>query len=240
MSLAEQIKQIVDEHVLKFINQISIQFQLDTNRLTQIWKNDLNDTEVIPSQSSNILTTTTKTGCPYVFVKGGKKNQACGLKPKDNSNYCSRHQKSEEQKHPKKEIKPISTKVCAKPRIVLQRKKEIGNKLYHTETGFVFDSPTQRTVIGKCIDSEIVPLNETDLKTCDKWHLEYQKQIPETDTRPVQDIIKQMYMTNQEPITENKHTSGDENDEDLEDEDEDLEDEDEDLEDEDEDEDLEG
>jgi predicted DNA-binding WGR domain protein len=118
-------------------------------------------------------------GCPYMFIKGAKQDQTCGAKTKAGNVYCSRHKKYEgtDQKErksspdPKRNtVKPKSkSRSPVKERQRVLRKNRTFDKLWHPDTGLVFKSAKERSVIGKCVDDKIVNLTEEDIDECRKW-----------------------------------------------------------------------
>ena len=114
--------------------------------------------------------------CIYVFSKGDKKSQICGVKTKDSS-YCTKHKKYQDKETVEKVLKP-TVKTTEKPReksvkIVLVKHKTL-EKLYHPESNLVFKSNKERIVIGKCVDNIIVKLTDEDIEQCKRWRFNYE------------------------------------------------------------------
>ena len=106
-------------------------------------------------------------GCPWVYTKGEKQGQICGGKLKKDSAYCGVHTKGVP---PKKTLPLPRTSSEFEGKILLHKHKTL-NKLYHPETGMVFESAENKVVIGK-IDSKTDKFSELspeDTEICEKW-----------------------------------------------------------------------
>ena len=115
------------------------------------------------------------TNCIYVFTKGDKKSQICGIKTKDSS-YCTKHKKH--QVVEKVDKKPLKTEEKVREKcvnIVLVKHKTL-EKLYHPESNLVFKSNKERIVIGKCVDNNLIPLKNEDIEECKRWRFNYEEQ----------------------------------------------------------------
>lgn len=117
-------------------------------------------------------------GCPYIYTKGEKEGQSCGINPKGSVVYCTRHKKYEGQEPKQKKIVPsakksiagstpskVSAPVAKEVNTVL-RKNKIIDKLWHSATGMVFKSAKERVVIGKFVDDKLFPLTKEDIDIC--------------------------------------------------------------------------
>lgn len=104
--------------------------------------------------------------CIAVFARGAKKGETCGAKVKE-GDYCSKHQKSGEKKHEKKEpVIPKRKKEEEKPKeekekVVLRKHPKL-NVIYHEDTGFVFKSEKEKVVTGRIVNGKIRKLNKHD------------------------------------------------------------------------------
>ena len=117
-------------------------------------------------------------GCPYIYTKGEKEGQSCGIKPKGSVIYCTRHKKYEGQEPKQKKIVPSAKKsiagiapsrvtpIPAKEVNTVLRKNKAIDKLWHSATGMVFKSAKERVVIGKCVDDTLFPLEKEDVDVC--------------------------------------------------------------------------
>ena len=125
-------------------------------------------------------------GCPYVYTKGDKEGDICGSNPKSGATYCSRHKKYEGTEPKTKKVLPASKKSIsatvktkkspAKKAVntVLRKHKTLG-QLWHSDTGMVFRSPKDRTVIGKVVNDKLEPLDEDDIELCKAHSFKYEE-----------------------------------------------------------------
>ena len=158
-------------------------------------KNPKDSTKTVPSSS----------GCPYIYTKGEKEGQTCGIKPKGDVVYCTRHKKYEGQEPKQKKIVPSAKKSiagstpskvsapAAKEVNTVLRKNKVIDKLWHSGTGMVFKSAKERVVIGKFVDDKLVPLNKEDIDVCmahsfaydDSWDGDEVEETPPVMTKQV-------------------------------------------------------
>ena len=70
----------------------------------------------------------------------------------------------------------------SKPRgkIVLKNNKTIG-KIWHPESTLVFKSPTEKLVIGRCVNNQIISLDDLCLELCIKWKFKYDAELIEEE-----------------------------------------------------------
>jgi hypothetical protein len=128
--------------------------------------------------TKSVKTRTSPSGCPYIYTKGEKEGQSCGINPKGSVVYCTRHKKYEGQEPKQKKIVPsakksiagstpskVSAPVAKEVNIVLRKNKVI-DKLWHSATGMVFKSAKERIVIGKFVDDKLLPLSKEDIDIC--------------------------------------------------------------------------
>ena len=117
-------------------------------------------------------------GCPYIKTKGPGEGTQCGGKPKTaDTEYCSAHIQYEGKDPKNKRTLPkakasITAVPTRKPgqkttEAILKTNKDIG-KLWHEKTKMVFKGPTNRLVIGKCVDGKVVPLTSEDVDLCNE------------------------------------------------------------------------
>jgi len=136
------------------------------------------------SKSSSIKSTDTGLVCPYVFARGENKGEVCGCKPKNGNKYCSKHKKYEGETPKEKKVLPNgkksivspSKKVSPKeksPETIL-RKHKVLNKYWNRETDMVFKSPTEKIVVGKCVNDKLVSLTEEDIEVCKSRRWKYE------------------------------------------------------------------
>lgn len=68
----------------------------------------------------------------------------------------------------------------AKKKIVLKKLKEY-DTIWHPETTLVFKSLNERIVIGRYVDEQIIPLDETALELCEKWNFKPDESLLASD-----------------------------------------------------------
>jgi len=110
-----------------------------------------------------------KKECSYVLLRGPKKGTMCGCTVKNPDNdFCPKHNgggDDDDEKKVKKENPVDETPVIATTSTLLRKNKSI-DKLWHESTGLVFESSTNRVVIGKCEGDEVKPLSQDDIAVC--------------------------------------------------------------------------
>ena len=202
-TLINEISNNIRTSVHTFIKKVSDKHDLDFDELINMWEN-LDTDVVVQSSRKPVLKTTRKIekislntdddestndknskslskvsdGCPYIYTKGEKEGQSCGIKPKGSVVYCTRHKKYEGQEPKQKKIVPsakksiggstpskVSAPVAKEVNTVLRKNKAI-DKLWHSATGMVFKSAKERVVIGKCVDDKLFPLTQEDIDVC--------------------------------------------------------------------------
>lgn len=150
-----------------------------------------NSKTVTPSISCNA---SDAGGCQHVMLRGARSGQTCGSKPMKNSLFCVKHKKSDEESK-KPEFKPKKSSTEELPACAIVARKNIKlNKFWHPDTGFVFKSANEPTVIGKNINDKIFRINEEDIDECKKLNLKYEitksypKQESMNDSEPELDL----------------------------------------------------
>uniref|UniRef100_A0A6C0CYJ9 Uncharacterized protein n=1 Tax=viral metagenome TaxID=1070528 RepID=A0A6C0CYJ9_9ZZZZ len=158
---------------------------------------------------------TTNSGCQYVFSRGQNSGETCGSKTVINTVYCSRHKKQEGKEPKTKKIIPTVDKTV-KP--VLTKHKII-NKLWHQETGLVFDTiKDEKIVIGKVLDNKVISLTAEDVETCKNWRFKYdstvledsktkkvtQKEIEKLQQKSIEDVLKTIKVQKNNEVSEDE------------------------------------
>lgn len=136
------------------------------------------------SKSSSIKSTDTGLVCPYVFARGENKGEMCGCKPKNGNKYCSKHKKHEGETPKEKKVLPSGKKSIVSPSKksspkekipeTILRKHQVLNMFWNRETDMVFKSPTEKIVVGKCVNDKLVPLKEEDIEVCKSRRWQYE------------------------------------------------------------------
>lgn len=189
-SLTKGIESAIKNAIEEYVQCISQKYEeIDIDDLEELWNDVSKSMKISVTMKSPGKATTTKTksvdsadpnGCPYKFIKGAKQDTTCGAKAKEGNVYCSRHKKYEgtEPKERKsspdpkrstvKSNKSKSRSPAKSTQRVLRKNKKL-DKLWHPETGLVFKSAKERTVVGKCVDDKLIDLTEEDIEECRKW-----------------------------------------------------------------------
>ena len=111
-----------------------------------------------------------KKECSYVLLRGPKKGEICGCTVKNPDNeFCPKHcdNCNEGEKIKEVPVEPPGTST-------LLRKNKSIDKLWHESTGLVFESSTNRVVIGKCDGGELKPLSQNDIAVCKQNGFKFQ------------------------------------------------------------------
>ena len=189
-SLTKGIESAIKNAIEEYVQCISQKYEeIDIDDLEELWNDVSKSMKISVTMKSPGKATTTKTnpvasadpnGCPYKFIKGTKQDTTCGAKAKEGNVYCSRHKKYEgtEPKERKSSPDPKRSTIKSKKsksrspakstQRVLRKNKKL-DKLWHPETGLVFKSAKERTVVGKCVDDKLIDLTEEDIEECRKW-----------------------------------------------------------------------
>ena len=213
--LLQEIGANIRVSVHNYVRIISDKYDLDFDELINMWENSNTSTPKSTPKMSTPKTTTPKTttpktttpkspseassssdGCPYVYTKGEKEGQSCGIKPKGGVIYCTRHKKYEGQEPKQKKIVPCAKKSIAgstpskvavpvaKEVNTVLRKNKIIDKLWHSSTGMVFKSAKERVVIGKCVDDKFLPLDKDDINICMAHSFAYDLSYEDEESLP--------------------------------------------------------
>ena len=177
MSLTQQIEQIIEKTVTDFFRVVSKKYDIPIATLTGMW----NETRKKPNLSTSTPPLSTPNSrrssvsssvCPYVFVRGGKKGETCGVVSKPGLVYCSTHKKYEDIEPRESKIRPIPKKPTPKLKPeekVIRPHPKLG-VLFHKPTNLVFSLiGKSRVVSQKVVDEELSELEDDDIKTCAVW-----------------------------------------------------------------------
>ena len=214
-SLTEGIESAIKNAIEEYVQRICLKYEeIESSELEELWNEVAGTIQISVSVSnsskpitSNISSDTEEnSGCPYKYIKGIKKDQCCGAKPKAGNTYCSRHKKYEGTTPKERNVSPVSKKNSIKaPKTnntsvksvqrVLRKNKNI-EKLWHEETGLVFRSAKERIVIGKCVNNKIISLTEEDFDECRKWGFSFlpKEDKSEDEKTSETDEVKHIYM----------------------------------------------
>jgi len=148
--------------IKNYADLIASKYGLDANELLSLWDDNapakINNAAPAKKTNGAPAKKTSKLTCAYVVTRGNRVGQLCGHNCRS-GNLCCRHNKQ----------------LKKKPQAILRKNKQIGNKLWHAETGFVFKSEKDKIVIGKCVDNIINDLSDDDVKVCMANGFRYEK-----------------------------------------------------------------
>jgi hypothetical protein len=105
----------------------------------------------------------------HIWAKGARKGTRCGCIVKiPTRSYCAKHLKQNDDRKdtPSNASRIVPDMNHAKNKSkVLRRNKSI-DKLWHEETGMIFESVDDRRVTSRLVDGDIKDLTESDIETC--------------------------------------------------------------------------
>lgn len=153
----QSLVKIINSEITKFIKRVSSKYDLDEDELLELWSGDKTTSGTVSNSDE---------GCPYVGLRGEKKGQVCGAKPKDGSTYCSVHKKYEGKESKTKKSVPVP-KTDSK-RVFLKKPSKIAGYLLHETTGFLIKEGEEK-VSKKLVKGKAVDLSEEDYEDCDKY-----------------------------------------------------------------------
>lgn len=121
------------------------------------------------------------TGCPYRFIKGDRMGQRCGKKVNAATGFCTQHKDKADKVGKERKILPSkkSSESLIDDEKLLYKHKPTG-KLWHKQTGLIFDSPQRRIVVGRIVDSELRPLTDEDVELCKRWSFPFERKEPKS------------------------------------------------------------
>lgn len=163
-SLVTNMKSCVNVAIKNYTELIASKYDLDVNELLSLWEDNVAETNNNATTPKNKKT---KVTCVYLVKRGNRAGQLCGQNCRI-GNLCCRHNK---------QVKKPKLILHKKPKLILRKNKQISNKLWHAETGFVFKSEEDKIVIGKCVDNNINALSDDDIKVCMANGFRYEKKI---------------------------------------------------------------
>jgi hypothetical protein len=136
------------------------------NNIIDFLGENLKDKKKIVDLSRTLIEKT----CQYVYIKGDKKGDKCGrcIRNKNQNrghNLCATHLKTIDSEKLFKLPQPRISPEC----IVLENEPTL-NKLWHQESGIVFEN---KKAIGRYHHRIFFPITHEIIKICDIWNFEY-------------------------------------------------------------------
>lgn len=179
-SIFNNFKKDIESHVMDFLDSISTEYKLDHKEIKSRWEKFTSDQSVInsivPETSKPELSIVVNNElndaktCCYVFIKGKNAGSCCSNATKNDNKYCTKHIKFETDD--KKDKKKIIPKLVDNKKMVLMNLQDTPF-WWNKETGLIFISSENKTVIAKYNDGQINKLSADDVSNCDKNNLKY-------------------------------------------------------------------
>lgn len=198
-TISDDIQKILNQHIVNYINIVSIKFNIDKKELNNIWNNkpkELVQTKLpfnkemeIPqtefSESNNLrdkmrVNLIKLTKAELVEMCKTKKLKVTGTKNDLIELICNYDLKTEPQKShsPPKKLSPAikDQKVIKKlvekiPSITIKRNQF--DNYEHTESKLVFNNKTQKVYGKQNSDGSISDLTDEDINLCNKYKFQY-------------------------------------------------------------------
>jgi hypothetical protein len=204
------IMKVVDDNVNAFIERVSLTYKIPIHELTQLLSSDatecvspmLVDTEkptVVVSKPVVKKASKSPTGpirkCPYLFGRGPNKGCVCNGDVRQlGREFCPKHTARENTgvKERKTPVIPETDDTVKSLRL----NKKI-NKLWHRDSGLVFNSKEDLTVIKRLVDDELVKLSSEDIDTCIRIGFAYRL---EEDVIPTHVVEEKMDLVEEEDV----------------------------------------
>jgi hypothetical protein len=172
----------VEQNINEFIKTVSIKHGIDEDELRNVWDGNnsyVNDTTVVPKKDKVVIEkkcVSEGSLCKYLLVRGPKKGTLCGCSIRQaDKEFCSKHSIKKATTSVRKTpvIPDTDTKTITK---ILRRNKSI-DKLWHEETGMVFYSNDDKTVVNRLVDGELKELTDEDIMICKEIGFAYREPV---------------------------------------------------------------
>lgn len=175
-SIFNNFKKDIESCFVDFLDSISTEYKLDNKEIKLRWEkfkgSESNDI-IVPKEETEpivIINETNANTCSYVFIKGKNSGSCCSNVTKNDNKYCTKHIKFETED--KKDKKKIIPKLADNKKMVLMNLQDTPY-WWNKDTGLVFISSENKTVVAKYRDGQLNKLSEDDIKNCDKDNLKY-------------------------------------------------------------------
>jgi hypothetical protein len=190
----KNIMKAVDDNVNAFIERISTIYKIPHQELIELWSSDpvspmiIDDEKpmckvVVVSKKAVKSPNEPSRKCPYLFARGPNKGCLCSADIRQlDREFCPKHttQKPTCVKERKTQMIPDTDDINKS----LHMNKSI-NKLWNKNTGMVFNSNEDRTVIKRLVDGELTKLTSDDIDTCISIGFAYR--LEEDDVAPMEE-----------------------------------------------------
>lgn len=170
MSFSENIQNLINDTILKYIDNVSIKYKINKDELVKMWNsNDNFEEKMYDDSKQKIVNGLTKLTKPELE----KMCKSKGLKIKGTKSELIELLSNDEcKKTILKSQESINTKLVAKvPSIAIKRNKF--NNYEHEETSFVFDNKEKKVYGKQNSDGSILQLTKDDINLCNKYKFAY-------------------------------------------------------------------
>lgn len=169
--LLKNISSVLDEHTQILAKKVSERYNIPVSDIMRLWNDEYQSPPTstptptpksmpMPTPKSTPTPTPSTTRvCQHIWSKGDRKGTICGVQVNNPVRcYCSKHI-AQNSKTKKEASSPV------KKAIVLRRNKSL-DKLWHQESGMVFESIADKRVIGKYVNGVMNRIGDEDRGVC--------------------------------------------------------------------------
>jgi len=177
--MKQNIMDAIDGNIEAFITKLAKVYDLPVEDLRVIWdggeveaKEAVNNkvSQVVPKviEKISVIVPVGRT-CQHMWTKGDRKGTLCSCEVKNPlKSYCVKHVKLNTDKPitPPVQMRIIPDMNNIKNKSKILRRNKTIDKLWHEETGMVFESIEDRRVVSRLVNGELIDLTEDDVCTC--------------------------------------------------------------------------
>jgi hypothetical protein len=170
MSFSENVQNLINDTILKYIDKVSIKYKINKDDLVKMWNSKENSEEkMYDDNKQKVVNGLSKLTKPELE----KMCKSKGLKTKGTKAELIEVLSNDEcKKTILKSQESINTKLIAKvPSIAIKRNKF--NNYEHEETSFVFDNKEKKVYGKQNSDGSISQLTKEDINLCNKYKFAY-------------------------------------------------------------------
>ena len=170
MSFSENVQNLINDTILKYIDKVSIKYKINKDDLVKMWNSKENSEEkTYDDNKQKVVNGLSKLTKPELE----KMCKSKGLKTKGTKAELIEILSNDEcKKTILKSQESINTKLIAKvPSIAIKRNKF--NNYEHEETSFVFDNKEKKVYGKQNSDGSISQLTKEDINLCNKYKFAY-------------------------------------------------------------------
>ena len=179
--MKQNIMDAIDGNIEAFIAKLAKVYDLPVEDLRVIWdggeveveaKEAVNKkvSQVVPKviEKVSVIVPVGRT-CQHMWTKGDRKGTLCSCEVKNPlKSYCVKHVKLNTDKPitPPVQMRIIPDMNNIKNKSKILRRNKTIDKLWHEDTGMVFESIEDRRVVSRLVNGELIDLTEDDVCTC--------------------------------------------------------------------------